>query len=131
MVQDRKLVFAIVALALCAFGQRKPAAPEDLWLWRTASAPQVSPDSKWVAYVEEWNDRETGSTPRQHLAGFRQRPRPLCVHSRPVARQLAAVVARRQPPGLDLRPRIETADLCAALELRPRSATHDRGAGGP
>jgi len=61
-VKDRKLVFAIVALALCAFGQRKPAAPEDLWLWRTASDPQVSPDSKWVAYVEEWNDRETGST---------------------------------------------------------------------
>ncbi len=61
-MQDRKLVFAIVALALCAFGQRKPAAPEDLWLWRTASDPQVSPDSKWVAYVEEWNDRETGST---------------------------------------------------------------------
>jgi acylaminoacyl-peptidase len=30
-------------------------------MWRTASDPQVSPDSKWVAYVEEWNDRETGT----------------------------------------------------------------------
>ena len=38
--------------------QRKPAAPDDLWLWRTTSSPQVSPDSKWVAYVETWNDRD-------------------------------------------------------------------------
>ena len=60
-MQNRKLVLAILTCALGAFGQRKPAAPEDLWLWRTASDPQVSPDSKWVAYVEEWNDRETGS----------------------------------------------------------------------
>jgi acylaminoacyl-peptidase len=62
MVQDRRLVLAILSFALGAFGQRKPAAPEDLWLWRTTSDPQVSPDSKWVAYVEEWNDRETDTT---------------------------------------------------------------------
>jgi acylaminoacyl-peptidase len=55
------LVLATLALALGAFGQRKPAAPEDLWLWRTASDPQVSPDGKWVAYVEEWNDRDSGT----------------------------------------------------------------------
>jgi acylaminoacyl-peptidase len=53
-------MLAILIFALGAFGQRKAAAPEDLWLWRIASDAQVSPDSKWVAYVEEWNDRETG-----------------------------------------------------------------------
>ncbi len=58
---DRNLVLATLSLALCAFGQRTPATPEDLWLWRTAGDPQVSPDSKWVAYVEEWNDRESGA----------------------------------------------------------------------
>src|SRR5581483_3220262 len=54
-------VFWMLAGALTAFAQRKPAAPEDLWAWRTASSPQVSPDSKWVAYVEEWNDKESNS----------------------------------------------------------------------
>jgi acylaminoacyl-peptidase len=61
MVTERKLVLAALALALGALAQRKPAAPEDLWLWRTASDPQVSPDSKWVAYVEEWSDPESGT----------------------------------------------------------------------
>ena len=59
-MHHRKLAIAILSFALSAFGQRQPASPEDLWLWRTASDPQVSPDGKWVAYVEQWNDRETG-----------------------------------------------------------------------
>jgi len=54
-------LLAILACAMAAFGQRKPAAPDDLWSWRTASDAQISPDSKWVAYVEEWNDRESNS----------------------------------------------------------------------
>ncbi len=52
-------LFALAMLPL--FAQRKPATPDDLWFWRTTSAPQVSPDSKWVAYVETWNDRDTNA----------------------------------------------------------------------
>jgi acylaminoacyl-peptidase len=59
-VKNRKLALAVVVLAWGAFGQRKPATPGDLWVWRTARDPQISPDGKWVAYVEEWNDRESG-----------------------------------------------------------------------
>lgn len=44
-----------------AVGQRKSATPEDFWQWRTASDPQMSPDGKWVAYAEEWRDREAGA----------------------------------------------------------------------
>jgi acylaminoacyl-peptidase len=56
-----KVLLAALAIAAGAIAQRTPATPQDLWLWRTASDPQVSPDGKWVAYVEEWNDRETGT----------------------------------------------------------------------
>lgn len=54
-------MLAAIAFASMALAQRKPAAPEDLWQWRTLSDPRISPDSKWVAYVEEWNDREAGA----------------------------------------------------------------------
>lgn len=60
-MQYRKLVVAIYLFTLVAFGQRKPASSEDLWLWRTAGAPQISSDAKWVAYVEEWNDQAADS----------------------------------------------------------------------
>ena len=56
-----KLVLAALTLALGAWAQRKPASPEDLWLWRTPGDPQVSPDGQSVAYLEEWNGREAGT----------------------------------------------------------------------
>jgi len=56
----RPSLLLILSLVPC-YAQRKPATPDDLWLWRTASSPQVSPDSKWVAYIEQWNERETNA----------------------------------------------------------------------
>jgi acylaminoacyl-peptidase len=35
---------------------RRPLAPEDLWLWRSATDPRISADGQWVVYVEGWND---------------------------------------------------------------------------
>jgi acylaminoacyl-peptidase len=48
------------ALALCAaavYAARPSFGPEDLWAWRSLSEARISPDGRWVAYVEAWNDR--------------------------------------------------------------------------
>ena len=58
--------------------------------------------------------------PSQRVAGFLERPGPLRLHSGRVARQFAALVARRQPPRLDLRPWVEAPDLRAAPEFGSR-----------
>ena len=36
---------------------RRGFVPEDLWLLRMVSDPQVSPEGQWVAYVVTSNDR--------------------------------------------------------------------------
>jgi dipeptidyl aminopeptidase/acylaminoacyl peptidase len=51
-------ILAILAVALPSFAARPPFTPEDLWNWRQASDPRISPDGSVVAYVESWNDRE-------------------------------------------------------------------------
>jgi len=38
---------------------KRPIQPEDIYLLRTVSDPQVSPDGKRVAYVVSWNDRDS------------------------------------------------------------------------
>ncbi len=50
-------------IALCLFAlpllaARPPILAEDVWNWRTASDPQISPDGSSVLWVESWNDRE-------------------------------------------------------------------------
>ncbi|GAG19303.1 unnamed protein product, partial [marine sediment metagenome] len=39
--------------------RKRPIQPEDIYLLRTVSDPQVSPDGKRVAYVVSWNDRDS------------------------------------------------------------------------
>lgn len=38
---------------------KRPLQPEDIYLLRTVTDPQMSPDGKRVAYVVSWNDRES------------------------------------------------------------------------
>ena len=46
---------ALWAAAACAIG---PAwNPEDLWDWHAPRDPQISPDGRRLAYLDEWNDR--------------------------------------------------------------------------
>jgi dipeptidyl aminopeptidase/acylaminoacyl peptidase len=52
-----RAIFAVILLIPIAVAQRKAFAPEDLWLWRTISETRISPDGRWVAYAESWNDR--------------------------------------------------------------------------
>lgn len=60
-MQSLKLILALLPLAWGASGQRRAALPEDLWQWRTASDPRISPDGKWVAYLETWDERESAT----------------------------------------------------------------------
>ena len=49
-----------LAFALCAavaYSAQQPFGPDDLWAWRSLSDPRISPDGRWVVYVEAWNDR--------------------------------------------------------------------------
>lgn len=41
---------------------KRPVQPEDAYLLRTISDPQLSPDGKRVAYVVSWNDRDADET---------------------------------------------------------------------
>ena len=47
------------ALALCAAAlySAQPFGPDDLWAWRSLSDPRITPDGRWVVYLEAWNDR--------------------------------------------------------------------------
>lgn len=48
------------ALALCtaaAYSAQPPFSLDDVWAWRSLSDPRITPDGRWVAYVEAWNDR--------------------------------------------------------------------------
>jgi len=52
-----------LALLLYAAGAwaAQPWSPGDLWNWRTAADPRISPDGRQVVYLERWNDRPTGA----------------------------------------------------------------------
>jgi len=52
-----------LALLLYAAGAwaAQPWSPADLWNWRTAASPRISPDGRQVVYLERWNDRPTGT----------------------------------------------------------------------
>jgi len=43
------------------WAQRQPFSPPDIWLWRTADDPEISPDGALVVYTESWNDRGRGA----------------------------------------------------------------------
>lgn len=40
-------------------GRKRAIQPEDLYLLRTVSDPQISPDGRYVAYAVGWSDRES------------------------------------------------------------------------
>ena len=42
--------------------RKRPVQPEDVYLLRTVSDPEVSPDGKFAAYVVSWNDKDTDET---------------------------------------------------------------------
>jgi acylaminoacyl-peptidase len=52
-----------LALLLYAAGAwaAQPWSPGDLWNWRTAADPRISPDGRQVVYLDGWNDRPTGA----------------------------------------------------------------------
>ncbi len=48
-----------IALAFCCFhGAAQSLGPADLWNWRRAADPRISPDGSRVVYLERWNDRQ-------------------------------------------------------------------------
>jgi dipeptidyl aminopeptidase/acylaminoacyl peptidase len=52
-----KATIALLMIAGSAWPARQPFTPDDLWNWRTPSDAQISPDGRWVVYVEGWNDQ--------------------------------------------------------------------------
>ncbi len=52
-----RFLLLVPVFALPLLAARPPFTPDDLWNWRTASDPRISPDGRWVVYVETWNDR--------------------------------------------------------------------------
>ncbi len=50
---------ALVVSTVCGLAARQPLTPEDLWTWRTARDPRISPDGQWVVYVEGWRERRS------------------------------------------------------------------------
>ncbi len=52
----RSLLF-VPFFVLPLLAARPSFTADDLWNWRTASDPRISPDGQWVVYVESWNDR--------------------------------------------------------------------------
>lgn len=60
--------------SLCAVADRRPLAPDDLWLWRSAGDPRISADGQWVVYVEKWSNRaRDDSFSNLRLVDFRGR----------------------------------------------------------
>jgi dipeptidyl aminopeptidase/acylaminoacyl peptidase len=55
-----QVLFLFLTMGAAAAG-RQPFGPEDLWNWRTASDPRVSPDGQWLIYTEAWNDKKADS----------------------------------------------------------------------
>jgi dipeptidyl aminopeptidase/acylaminoacyl peptidase len=51
-------VALLIALAGQALAARQSFSPDDLWLWRQAQTPRISPDGKMVVFVETWSDRD-------------------------------------------------------------------------
>ena len=48
---------ALILAAWCCTAARQPAAPGDLWAWRTASDARIAADGSRVVWVESWSDR--------------------------------------------------------------------------
>lgn len=53
----RNALLALVFSVTCAGAARQPFSAGDLWNWRAAGDPQISPGGQWVVYVESWRDR--------------------------------------------------------------------------
>jgi len=53
----RELVLLLAAFHTAAIAARPQMTTNDIWAWRTASDPQISPDGASVVYVLGWNDR--------------------------------------------------------------------------
>lgn len=49
----KRLMLALLIIATPAFAQKRNVVPEDLYRLRTASDVTVSPDGKWVVYVQQ------------------------------------------------------------------------------
>ncbi|MBZ5725164.1 MAG: prolyl oligopeptidase family serine peptidase [Acidobacteriia bacterium] len=52
-----KAGLAFIVYTVGGLAARQPLTPEDLWNWRSASDPRISPGGQWVVYAEGWNDR--------------------------------------------------------------------------
>lgn len=59
----RSLLLLAAAATISAQTTRAPFSSADLWEWRAASDPQISPDGKTVAYVLGRSDRMKDSMP--------------------------------------------------------------------
>ena len=99
--------------------------PEDVYALKGVSDPRLSPDGTTVAYVPWSIDGEANEYRGEHLARAGRRLRAAApVHDRRAPGRRAALVARRQQPGVRLEPRREGArpalrDLrCAAARRR-------------
>jgi len=58
-VQDYELAqtgIVLTLLGFCVSGAGSPLSTTDLWAWRAATDPQISPDGRAVVFVQEWND---------------------------------------------------------------------------
>jgi acylaminoacyl-peptidase len=53
----RLTAFTFALCAVAAYSAQQPFGPDDLWAWRSVSEPRITPDGRWVAYLEGWNDR--------------------------------------------------------------------------
>ena len=51
----------LLALLVGACAARQSFAVDDLWQWRTAATPKISPDGKLVVYAEGWADRASAA----------------------------------------------------------------------
>ena len=78
--------------ALCA--TRQPWSLDDWWAWREISSPRINPDGTDVVYVETWNDRATDRACANLWQVSTTAGTPRAHHRRPLARHLAALVAR-------------------------------------
>jgi dipeptidyl aminopeptidase/acylaminoacyl peptidase len=52
----RGRICALFLLSFALQGAQKCLAPDAIWRVRSVSDPQISPDGKYIVYVESWND---------------------------------------------------------------------------